>query len=100
MPVRISNHRKVTHHATDIHGQLNQNILLPGLRGYAIDFFATIALKAEVIQTGFNFILNDDQNEDRIFACLGGRSQPDIVPALEAAITHDRETAERSVEID
>ena len=100
MPVRIAHHRKVTHHAAHIHRWLNQNILLPRVLGNAIDFLPAIALEAEMIQKGFHFILNYDQDEDRIFSRRSGRPEPDVVPPLEPAIAHDRKTAERSVKVD
>jgi hypothetical protein len=58
--VRIADHRKVTDNASDIHRWLNQNILLARQLGDSINFFSAVALKAEVIETSFHFILNYD----------------------------------------
>jgi len=98
--IRISHHRKVTYHAANIHGRLNQNILLPRFLSDAIDFFGAVTLKAEVIETGFDFILNDYQDEDRIFSGSRRWTEPDIVPPFEASITHNGKSAEGNVKVD
>ena len=100
MPIRIAHHRKVANDTAYIHRRLNQNTLLPRQLSNPIDFFATVALKSEVIEAGFDFILNDHQNEDRIFSRRCSRTEPNIVTTLEPPIAHDRKTAERSVKVD
>ena len=100
MSIGIAHHRKVTDDTANVHRWLNQNILFARQLSNSINFFATVALKPEVIEPGLNFVLYNNQNEDRIFSrrCIG--TKPDIVTAFEPAITHDRKTAERGVEVD
>src|SRR6266851_4436570 len=98
MSIRIAHHRKVSHDPAHVDWGLNQNVLLTCQLSSSIDFFPTVALKTEMIQTGFDFILDDDQNEDWIFSRRSCRAEPDIVTALEPAIAHDRKTAERGIE--
>ena len=100
MPVGIAHHRKVSHDAAYVHRRLNQNVLLTRLLGNAIDFFPAVTLEAEVIQTGFHFILNDNQDEDWIFFRRCSRTEPDIVTAFDAPVAHNGETAERGVKVD
>src|SRR5256885_16034911 len=77
MPVGVAHHRKVSHNTANIHRRLNQNILLPRQLGNPIDFFPAVALEPEVIEPGFHFILDDHQNEDRIFSRPCSRTEPD-----------------------
>src|SRR5204863_9749014 len=49
IPIRIAHHRKVPDDSAYIHRRLNQNILLTCQLSNPIDFFATVALKSEVI---------------------------------------------------
>ena len=98
MSVGIAYHSEVTDNATDIYRCFHQNILLPRQFGNSINFFTRIALKAEVIETGFYFILHDDQNENWIFSRRRRRTEPDIVPAFEPSIADDQKTAERRIE--
>lgn len=98
--IGVPHHSKVAHYPADILRRFNQNVLLPRLFGNAIYLGAAVTLKPEVIQTGFHFFLDDHQNKDWIFSRFGGRPEPDIVPAFETAVTHDRKAAERIVEID
>jgi hypothetical protein len=98
--IGIAHHRKVSHDAAHIHRWLNQNVLLTRLLGNAIDFFATVALKAEMIQPRLHFVLDDHQNEDGIFSRRCSRTEPNIVAAFKPPIAHDREATERSVKVD
>ena len=98
--VRIAHHREISNDTSGVQRFLNQSVLLSCERGDAIDFFTRVALKPEMIETGFHFILDDYQNEDRIFARLSWRAEPDIVTAFEPTVTDDRKPAKRSVEID
>jgi hypothetical protein len=93
MPVGIAHHCKVSHDAANIHGRLNQNILLSRQLSNPIDFFATVALESEVIQAGLHFILDDDQDEDWIFSRGSGRTEPDVMPPLDPPIPHDGKAA-------
>lgn len=94
MPIWIAHHREVAYHAACIQWRLDQNVLLPRLFCDSINFFARVALKTEVIETRLNFILDDDQHEDWIYSSGSSRTEPDIVTALEPAVTHDRKAAE------
>src|SRR6267142_5791853 len=100
MTVRIAHHRKVSHDTAYVHRWLNQSVLLTCQLSNPINFFTAVALETEVIQTGFHFILDDDQDEDWIFSRRRCRAEPDIMTAFKPAITHDRETTEGSVEVD
>src|SRR5207253_8385371 len=97
--VRIAHHREIADHAPGIQWLLNQNVLLAGQLGDPINFFARVALKPEMIETGFYFVLHDHQDENWIFSGLSSQTEPDIVAPLEPAVAHDRKAAERSVEI-
>src|SRR5438067_9712412 len=66
----------------------------------AIDFFTRIALKAKVIEAEFDFVLDNHQDEERIFTFFSCGSEPDVVPAFAAAIANHREPAEVCVEVD
>jgi hypothetical protein len=57
-------------------------------------------LETEVIETRFDFVLHDYQNEDWIFIAFCCRPQPNIMPSFDSAIAHDRQTAKRSIELD
>ena len=94
MSIRIAQRGEVSHHATDISWRLNQNMLRACEFSNSIDFIAGAALKSEVIEPGFHFILHDDQHEDRIFTRIGLRSQPDVVPSLKPSIANDGQAAE------
>jgi hypothetical protein len=100
MPIRIAHHRKVTYDTAYIQGWLNQNVLLTRQLSNPIDFFATVALEAEVIEAGFHFILDDDQDKDGIFSRRCSRTEPDIVTAFDAPVANDRKAAERGVKVD
>ena len=90
MSVGIAYHSEVTDDTTYIHRCFDQNVQLSSEFGNPIDVCARVALKPEVIETGFHFILNDDQNEDWIFSRGSCRTEPDIVPTLKPPITDDR----------
>ena len=94
MPVRIAHHRKISHNTAYIHRRLNQNILLTSQLGNSINFFTRVALETEVIEPGLHFILDDHQNEDRIFSRQGNGTEPNIVTAFKAPVAHDREATE------
>ena len=66
----------------------------------AIDFFTRITLKAEVIETEFDFVLDNHQDEERIFTFFSCGSEPDVVPAFKPAIANHREPAQGCVEVD
>ena len=100
MSVRIAHHCEVTHDSANVHRRLDENVLLPRHFSNAIDFFARVALKSEMIEAGFYFILHHDQDENRIQAGSCLRSQPNVVTTFRPAIANDRESAKRSVEID
>src|SRR5260370_35881158 len=99
MSIRIAHHRKVSHDTAHVDWRLNQDSLLTRQLSNSIDFSARIALKTNVIETGFYFILDDDQNEDRIFPFLSWWPKPDVVATFSPAIAHDRKTAELGVEV-
>jgi len=94
MSVGIAYRSEVTDNATDIYRCFHQNIRLSSDFGNSTDFFTRVALKAEVIETGFYFILHDDQNKYWIFSGRSRRTEPDIVAAFEPSITDDRKTAQ------
>jgi hypothetical protein len=66
--IRIANHSEVTDDATEIGGRLNQDVLSARTLSDVIDFFTGIALEAEVIEAKFDFVLDNHQNKERIFA--------------------------------
>ena len=99
MPVRISHHGEVTHHTTGIYRRLHEDVLLPRLFDDPINFFPTVALEPEMIETRLNFILHDDQNEHWIYSLVSSRTEPDIMTAFKAAVPHNRKSAERRVEL-
>ena len=90
MTVRITHHGEVTYDSANIHRRLDEDVLLPRQFGDAIDFFTRLALKSEMIETRFYFILHDDQDEHRIFTGRRLRSEPNVVTAFGAAVTNDR----------
>src|SRR5205807_2944040 len=98
--VRIAHHREVTHNSANIDRRFNQNVLLAREFGDSIDFLARVALKAEMIEAGLNLLLNDHENEQRVFVGSGRRTKPNIVSTFEPSIANDRQAADRSVEID
>src|SRR5258706_635544 len=100
MSIRIAHHRKVSHDPTYVHRRLNQNVLLTCQLSNSIYFFTAVALKTEVIEASFHFILHDDQNEDWIVSPRSYRTRPDVVATFKPAITDNRKTAERGVELD
>lgn len=63
MPVRIANGREVSNHSANICRRIDQDILFLRGPGNSVNLFARIALKAEVIQTRFNFVLHYHQDE-------------------------------------
>jgi len=63
MPVGIAHHREITDNTTNINRRLDQNVLLPGELGDAIDFVAPVALEAEVVEPRLHFILDNHQHE-------------------------------------
>src|SRR6266404_2538962 len=99
MSIRIAHHRQVSHDPTHVHRRLNQNVLLTCQLSNSIYFFTAVALKTEMIEAGFHFILDDDQNEDWIFSPRSYRTEPDVVTTFKPAITDNRKTAERGVEL-
>lgn len=100
MSVRIAHHSEVTDDAAQVHRRLDKNVLLPRQFSNAIDFFARVALKSEMIEAGLYFILHYDQDENRILTGSRLRSQPNVVTTFRPAVANNRKTAERSVEID
>ena len=84
MSVGIAHHREVAYHAANICRWLSQNVLLPRLVRDPINFFTRVALKPEVIETRFDFFLNNDQNENRIFSGRSRRPEPNIMAAIRA----------------
>ena len=94
VPVRIAHHREVADDAADIDRRLDQNVLLAGKFRNAIDFSPRVALKSEVVEAGFHFVLNYDKDKNRIFSGRRLWSQPDIVPPFRPSIADNRKTAE------
>ena len=82
MTVRITNGGEVADDAAEIRGRLNQDVLFARMLSDAIDFFPRIALKAEVIEAKFDFVLDNHQDEERIFTFFSCGSEPDVVPAF------------------
>jgi hypothetical protein len=66
----------------------------------AIDFLPGVTLKPKMIETKFDFVLNNHQDEKRIFAFFRWRAEPNVVPSLRSAIANNREPAQVCVEID
>src|SRR5438552_3727839 len=99
MSIGVAHHGEVAHDPAHVYWRLNQNILLPRLLCDPINLFPRVALKAEVIETRLNFILNNYQHEDWIFTWRSRRPEPHIMSAFEPAVAHDRKAAERRVEL-
>jgi hypothetical protein len=53
-----------------------------------------------MIEAKFDFVLDNHQNEERIFAFFSGGSEPNVVSAFEAAIANHREPAQVCEEVD
>ena len=94
MPVRIAHDREVTDDSADIDWRLDQNVLLAREFRNPINFFTRLTLKTEVIKARFYFVLNNNQDEERILSGRWLGPQPDVVAALQSAIAHDREPAQ------
>ena len=93
MSVGIAHHCEVADHAAHINRRFNQYVLLTGEFSNAINLCSRLTLKSEVIETRFDFVLHDYQNESWIFTLVRRRPQPDVMPPLHSAVTHDCETA-------
>lgn len=100
VPIRIAHRGEVSDHATDISWRFNQNTAGSCEFCDSIDLCARIALKSEMIQQRFHFVLHNYQHENRIFAGRSLRPEPDVVPPFQPSIANDGQTAERRVEID
>lgn len=100
MSIRIAHQGEVTNDAANVDRRLDENVLLPRQFSDAIDFFARLALKSEMIEAGFYFILHHDQDENGILTGRRLRPQPNIVTTFRPAVANDRKTAKGGVEID
>src|SRR5436190_17135464 len=98
MPVRVAHHHKVSHDTADVGGRFDQDVLCARQLRDAIDFLPRIALKAEVIETGSDIILDDHKHKGWILSGRNLRSEPDVVPPFQTAITNYAEAAKGGVE--
>src|SRR5258708_1701570 len=99
MSVRVTYHSEISHDTAGIYRRRHQNVLSASSLHDLIDFFAAVALKAEMLETGFHCILTNDQTDDRVFAFRSCGTEPDIVPTLEPAITNDRKPTKRCIDL-
>src|SRR5437773_6982707 len=99
MPVRVAHHHKVSHDTADVGGKLDQDVLRARQLRDAINFLSRIALKPKMIEPRFDFILHDHEHKGWILSRRSLRSEPDVVPPFQTAITNYAEAAKGGVEI-